>query len=71
VTRVAGAVLMVCVAVSAVVALNLLLLDRTAGRTDRIGKLQPLAGVTLKRAPLDTVLPTKMPTTDGERGSDD
>jgi hypothetical protein len=71
VTRVVAGVLVVVVAVSAIVALNLLLLDRTAGRTDRIGKLQPLAGITLEQAPLDTVVPTNKPSTNDERGSDD
>jgi hypothetical protein len=71
VTRVVTTVLIVCVAASVAVVLNLLLLDRAAGRTDRIGKLQPLAGITLKQAPLDTIRPTKMPTTDDGRGFDD
>jgi hypothetical protein len=59
------------VAASAAVVLNLLLLDRTAGRTERIGKLQPLAGITLRQAPLDTVRPTRVPSTDDGRGFDD
>lgn len=70
-TRVTTAVLVVCAAAAAAVVLNLLLLDRAAGRTDRIGKLQPLANITLKQAPLDTIRPTKVSTADDGRGFDD
>jgi hypothetical protein len=64
-TRTAGAVLLVVAAAVAAVLLNLLLLDRASGGTERIGRLQPVTSNPTTPAPQSTVHPRE------KRGSDD
>jgi hypothetical protein len=57
VTRIAIAMLVIGAAAAAALVLNLLLLDRASGNSDRIGRLQPLATIPTTAPPKGTVRP--------------
>jgi hypothetical protein len=68
--RVAVAVLVIGAAAAAALVLNLLLLDRASGNSDRIGRLQPLATIPTTAPPRGTVRPatTTEPTETDDHG---
>jgi hypothetical protein len=71
VSRVAAAAILACAATAAAVVLNLVLLGRTSGGTEKVGRLQPRASIPATPAPADTVRPHTPPGSRAESGNDD
>lgn len=69
--RITAAVLLTCAATAAAVVLNLVLLGRTSGGTDQVGRLQPRASIPAAPAPTETLRPDTTPGRRSHREADD
>jgi hypothetical protein len=69
--RVAAALVLVGAAAAAIVVLNLLLLGRASGGTERIGRLQPRVTIPATPAPRGTIRPSRTTPSEQHDRSDD